>query len=452
VKRLVCALIGIASAGCVGEAACDGQRDVAMYRAPLDTGIAPPTTQPVGKSLSLRDAMRRANFSNEQLAQQGEQLVRAIADKRRSVAALLPAVDLAPSLSVREATGRTSASTDVDVDFPLELRWTLFDGGQNVNAFWRDVYRVEAQRESLLEAQESLLYDVANVYYTVLRAEAQERVLVKSLSVQEERLREARGKQAAELARPLDVAQVEAQAAETRVQLIESRRQIAEARSLLGLVANVRVDAQTRLPDGFDLPTNTTFDVPLLYRGLASARRSELRATSRAIEAARRDLKVATGQYYPTIALDASAWLYRESAPSARDWQAILDLRLPLFDGGRIEADVRAAWSFLREAILVDSYSRRRVTQEVDQSLRDIRASRDRLRELGISLRAADEASRQAEAAYQAGLGTNLERVTAQEVLLRAELAFATEQIDQKLLRLRLLRAAGVLREALLER
>jgi outer membrane protein len=450
VNRKATILLLLTIAGCTGEAARDGQKDVRVYRDVLDARTAP-TTAPVSDVIWLRDAMRLANQSDERLAQQGETLIRVIADKRRSVAALLPTLDLAPSVVIREATGSTSASTDVDIDVPLELRWTLFDGGQNVNAYWRDVYLIESRRAALQEAQEALLYDVASVYYTVLRAEAQARVLEKSIAVQDERLREVRGRQAAELARPLDVAQVEAQAAATRVQLIDVRRQIAEARSLLALVTSTRVDARTALLDGFESPRASLLDWSAIWLGSARAHRSELQSTTRAIDAAQRDLKVAAGQYYPTIALDASAFLYRESAPSARDWTALLDLRLPLFDGGRIDADVRTAWSFLREAILTDGYARRRVRQEVEQALRNIDASRERLAELRISLDAADEASRQAEAAYQAGLGTNLERVAAQEVLLRAELAFVTEQIDQKLLRLSLLRAAGVLKEAMLE-
>jgi len=52
---------------------------------------------------------------------------------------------------------------------------------------------------------------------------------------------------------------------------------------------------------------------------------------------------------------------------------------------------------------------------------------------------------RQADAAFNAGLGTNLERLVAQDALLSAELALATEQFNRDIDYLRLLRMTGVL-------
>jgi outer membrane protein TolC len=86
----------------------------------------------------------------------------------------------------------------------------------------------------------------------------------------------------------------------------------------------------------------------------------------------------------------------------------------------------------------------------LEQGVRDLTASQERVAELKIQLNAAAEAFRQADASYRAGRGTNLERVTAQDTQLQAELSLVTEEIDQKLLRLQLLQGAGLLRETLL--
>ncbi len=64
-------------------------------------------------------------------------------------------------------------------------------------------------------------------------------------------------------------------------------------------------------------------------------------------------------------------------------------------------------------------------------------------------MRAAEEALRQAEAAYGAGLGTNLERVTAQDQLLSAQLRAAREEFTAKLAYLAAMRASGVLAQTL---
>ncbi|HQY88476.1 MAG TPA: TolC family protein, partial [Tepidisphaeraceae bacterium] len=336
---------------------------------------------------------------------------------------------------------------DSDLDAPLDATLVIFDGFANINRYWRDHYLIDRERELLLEAQEQLLYDVASVYYTIRRAEAQVEVLDSSIALQQQRVDDARGREEAGLSRSLDVAQSEAQVSATRVQRIEAHRQVIQARLFLAYLTNAPV-SQMQLDDQFD-PENTDDFLALLNEAFQF--RSELRATENAIRAAQHEVEVALGQYYPGVTIDLSAFLYRESAPDERTWAGVLQVNLPIFNAGRIHADVRTAWSFLREALLLDSQTRRRIRNEVEQDLANLSASIERLRELENSLRVSRLAFDQSEASYRAGLATNLDRVAAQDALLQAQLAFRSEEIDQKLLRIELLRATGVLRETLLE-
>ncbi len=437
VIRSIVAVVLIGVVGCAKP-----ERDVALYRQIVDEDVRFAKV-PTDGVLTLTDALALANRLNESIGIEGEQYVRSIVARRRAVAGFLPTVSFAPRWSVAQTSG---SDYDANLDAPLSLDWTLFDGGQTSNRYWREVYLVERQRDRLLEAQEGLLFDVASVYYTVLRAEAQIRVLESSLVVQDERLRDTRGRADAGVARPLDVSQTEAQTAQTRVRLIDAKRQLGESRALLAFLVNAPVE-KLQLRDDLDVPAPSEAD---RWIELAETHRSELAAAGRAIAAAQRGVDVAVGQYYPSVRLNFDVFLYRESAPDARTWAGVLQANLPIFSAGRIEADVREAWSFLREAILVDSQTRRRVRVDIEQNLRDIAASEERVRQLDIALMAARDAFQQADAAYVAGLGTNLERVSAQDALLQAELASATEKFDQQVLRLRLLRTAGTLRETLL--
>ena len=72
-------------------------------------------------------------------------------------------------------------------------------------------------------------------------------------------------------------------------------------------------------------------------------------------------------------------------------------------------------------------------------------ASKERLRELQVQLKAAEEALLQAEQSYRAGLGTNLEWLVAQDQLLSAQLQLTSERYNQKVFYLALLRAVGAL-------
>lgn len=439
-----CGLIILALAAIVG---CSNTppRDENRYREMLDSN-----TREVwfadGQPLSLADALALANRANESLALEGEAYLRGIYDKRRAVAAMLPSATLSPEYRIRESAD--GGDYDADLDIPIDAEFVIFDGNQNINAYWRDVYLIERQRERLFEAQEALLFDVAQAYFGVVRAEEQVRVLEGSLQLQGERLRDTQGRQKAGTARPLDVSQTAAQYAATRVQWIEAQRQVGDGRALLAELLNQRVQASP-LVDGLAMPES----VSPIEQQLETARlhRSELAAAERSIAAAEREVKVQIGAYYPRVSIDFSAFLYRESVPDARTWESLLAVSFPIFSGGRIDADVRTAWSFLRESQLIESQTRRRVSREIDQAIRNLSASQDRLSELRVQLQAATDAFSQADASYKAGLGTNLERVTAQEAMLRSQLALVTETIDQKLTWLALLRANGTLRESMLD-
>ncbi len=442
IRRLtLTATLALAIAGCAHSPPEDARR----YREILDTNTPDLAFTP-GQPLSLSDSLALANRASESLSIQGESYLRAIYDKRRAIAAILPSANLSPSYRIRQ--GASGRGYDADLDIPVDAELVVFDANQNVNAYWRDVYLIERERDRLLEAQESLLFDVAQVYYSIARAEARVRVLESSLQVQGERLRDTQGRQKAGTARPLDVSQTAAQYAATRVQWIEAQRLVGDGRASLAELLNERVQ-QSPLIDGF-VPGDAISPYEVQIE-TAQTHRSQLAAAERSIVAAQRDLRVAIGAYYPRVSLDFSAFLYRESVPDARTWEGLLSVSFPIFSGGRIDADVRTAWSFLREAQLVEAQARRSVSREIDQSIRNLKASHDRIAELQVQLQAATDAFTQADASYKAGLATNLERVTAQDAMLQAQLALATETIDQKTLWLALLKANGTLRETLLD-
>jgi outer membrane protein TolC len=120
---------------------------------------------------------------------------------------------------------------------------------------------------------------------------------------------------------------------------------------------------------------------------------------------------------------------------------------LPLLEPGRIRADVSDAFSLLREARLRLSLQERSVRRDVDVAFANLATGRDRVEALRRQLAAADEAFAQAEALYDAGLATNLERVTAQDQRLRTALALENAELELGAFRLDLLRATGTLNQ-----
>ena len=448
-------IVALAYAVCAG-CAVDQKKEVATYRRVIDIPTTAPAEFTPGEPLTVRRTMLLANASNEQLSIEGENYLQALIDRRRAVAAFLPTVSLAPRYVFRERTGgggggdeddRGGSSSDHRTfDLPVGSTANLFNGFSDLARLRNARLTIAQRRALLLDFQEQLLLDVAQVFYQVLRSEESVRVLENSLQVQEERLRDVRGRQGAGVVRPLDVAQVEAQASQTRVSLFAARSDVVNGRSVLAFLTAADV-ANSPLVEEFEAPVITYTREQL--RAIGAERRRDLQAAVAATKAARQLVEAAIGQYYPSVTVDLNVFLYRESTPSDRDWEGLLRANIPLFAAGLIHADVRTAWSEFRQASLNESLTRRQVIQEVDIAHQDLTATARRVAEARTQLKAAEQAFTQADRSNEIGFATNLERLIAQDQLLTAQLQYVSQQFARKVSYLNLLRATGSLRSAL---
>ena len=436
----------------LGGCAVDQAKEVATYREVLDPEpllIAHESDESL--PLTLDEALRLANRNHEQLGIEGENYLQALIDRKRAVANFLPTIALRPTYADREPPGGGSetggsGSRNTRVDVPVTGDINLFRGFSDVATLRSSQFTIEQRRAILLDVQQSLLIDVSRAFVAVLRAERSAQVLRNSIAVQEERVQDMQQRQAVGFARLVDVAQVEAQASASRVALIRAENDARNGRELLTLLTGIPVGDRPLGP-GKDVP-EPIIPVDLAVE-TALATRQDLRAALSAIEAARQNVQAALGQYWPSVSLNVAYFLSRESAPTDSDWSALLSANLPLFSAGLIEADVRQAWSALRQAKYFESLTRRRVVQEVRIAYENLLGSRARLAELRTTERSAQAAFDQATANQRAGRGTTLESIVAQDQLLSAQLELASEEFDYKIAYLNLLRSAGVLTDVL---
>ena len=441
-------------AGC----AVDQKKEVGRYRKVLDRDLtAAAVDYSPGETLSLQRALLLANRDNERLAIAGENYLQALIEKDRAAWSFFPTVGLEPSYTVadRATTGSGGAVGTIGgfrivgrtlqrFEAPVVSRVSLFNGFGDVARLRGARAEAERQRLLLLDQQALILLDVAQVYFQVLRSERQVAVLEASLRLQEERVADVEARQQAGLARPLDVSQTRAQSAATRVSLVSAKSDVNNGRTTLATLIGVpRVDGPLSYAWGDDLSPTAPLPPIESFEEKALSSREDVVAAQAAIRAARQAVHEAVNQYYPSVNLNLTGFLHRENFTDASKWTAVLNANLPIFTAGQIEADVRRAWSELRQAALFESLTRREALQGVRLAYENVSASRQRLSGLGTQVQAAREALEQSEGSYRVGLATNLERLTAQGDLLSAELQLASEQFDQALLLMDLTRFTG---------
>lgn len=459
-RLLLTALVALAS-GC----AVDRQKEIDLYRQVLDDPSSQAIEYASGEPLSLSAALMLANQHNEQLALAGEDYVQALIEKDRAAVNFFPTITLVPSYSIadesddsggrrvsgggtadpNELLNRSSLSTgDGRLDVPVNANMNVFRGFRDVANLRRARADIERFKALLLDLKATVMLDVASTYYQVLRSEATVRVLESTSQLQDARVAEMRAKDRLGAARKLDVAQAEAQAANTRAQLVGARSDVRNARTLLSFLIAAPV-GEAALQDRLEVPPEPIDLAASMER--ATARRQDLAAARAAVLAAGQNVKAAIGQYFPSISINYNYYLSRQSNPDDSLWNALISLNLPIFTAGRIHADVRTAMSQLRQAELNEQYIRRQILQQATQAIENLDASRRRLVELRIAVDSAQQALDVAEGNYAAGTGIYLERLVAQDQLLVAQLQFSNEQYNQKLQYLNLMRIIGELRK-----
>jgi outer membrane protein TolC len=331
----------------------------------------------------------------------------------------------------------------------LDLQWPIYTFGR-VQALERSARsEVTAADKDVSTSTADIRLDAARAFWALVTAKESMRVVGEALGLVEAHLRDVKNMRDAGLLAPNDVLMVEARRSRQRVQSIEARNMhdVAEAdlRRVTGLAPEVAItiDAVLEGPPA---------DLPAYDRLLADARagRSERQALQARVDAiGERRTAVAAG-LKPTIALAAgfdyarpNPRIFPRSAEWNDSWDVGVNVAWPLWDGGRVKADVtevsanqRAMEQRLAEFDSVLEF-------EVKQRRLDFEAAREAIRAATDEVTSAAEAARVVSERFKAGLVTNTEVLDAQQALLVAQFDRTRALASTRLAEARLDRALG---------
>ena len=258
------------------------------------------------------------------------------------------------------STERDTASGQATLTQPL------YTGGHvqaNVNHA-KDL--VFAERATLLAQEQTSFTNAVNAYVGVIEAQDllalnvnNEQVLAKQLEATNDRFR------VGEITRT-DVAQAEAALAGATAQRETAEGNLQTARATYTQVIGYDAPPNLVEPQPLALPLRTERDAA----ALASANNPNVIAAEFNDSAAKDSVDVAFSQLLPQVSLQAQAF-NQENSGTARNetngWQALLQLSVPLYQGGAEYAAVRAAkQTEQQEARLVADARRNAVQQAVN--------------------------------------------------------------------------------------
>jgi len=388
----------------------------------------------------LRELVHRAWERNPDLHEAAGRVAEAAA-RLRSAAGLLYPVLAATGNVQRYDSGafRTGAGDPIVTD-PLDaysvgvqVAWEVDLWGKLGADRRAAVEAAAAAGWELVQARHSIAAAVAEAYFAVTAARAQLEIDSRLLEAEEFTLLTTRQRVAVGVAPTLDEDLAAANVELAHAALEQDRRALAEAKRalelLLGDYPAALVEAAEVLPDPPPMPaTGVPADV--------LDRRPDLLAAAARVDAAFYGVERARAARLPSLTLSAGGGALID--PDELFWSIAADLFAPIFEGGRLAAEVAAASAQQQQAIARYVATALRAFREVEDALAGERSPRRSVEHLGRASERLRAASLSAENRYEQGLLTiiDLQQVRRQDFGARSELVNSRFQVLRQRLRL----------------
>jgi NodT family efflux transporter outer membrane factor (OMF) lipoprotein len=301
------------------------------------------------------------------------------------------------------------------------VNWELDFFGKNQAALQASLGAARAAEADVAAARVVLASNVARSYFQLLRVQEQLAVARRSLAQRGEQLKLVQQRVGAGLDTNLELRQSEGALPEARQQVEALQEQAQTTRNALAaLVGRTDVPAVGSLPALSKIHVSAA--IPALPADLLG-RRADVAAARWRVEAAGQDIKSAKAQFYPNINLVgfiglSSIGLDRLLDLGSLQWGGGPAGRLPIFDAGRLRANLRGKTADLDAA--VESYNGA-VLEALHEAGDAMAAVQSVARQQGEQRQALDAAESGYEIAvqrYRAGLGTYLNVLAAESAVL----------------------------------
>ena len=349
------------------------------------------------------------------------------------LAARLPAVGLDATRSREralstDATGQASREVSRQTAVNVALSAFELDLFGRVRALSEAAFaRYLASEQGRDAAKIALVGAVAEAYFAQRLADEQLQLTERTLADWQQSLALARLLKQADQNSSLDVAQAEGQVALAEADLEARRRALALADNALQLLVGSEMPGD--LPAGLPLERQSVIaQLPARLPSDLLLNRPDLRQAEQMLVAANADIGAARAAFFPQISLTASFGYASTSLaglfdPARQVWRFAPQIAQPLFQGGRLRAELRLAEVRKSEAVAQYERAIQTAFREVADALAGTATFE---RQIDAQLRAVTAAERRlhlSKLRYRAGVDGRLELLDAQRQLQAARQA-----------------------------
>jgi len=408
---------------------------------------APGGTQP-GIGLSLEEVVRIALENHSSIKSAEYQIGAQDAVVHQQMAAYYPSVNLNNSYRTSSSGGGSSGDSNAfdSVSSAANVTMTLYNFGKREGSVQSAKDTLDATRYAYNTTSNNIVLAVKQAYYGVLQANALVRVNEETVKDREALLRQTRGFYDVGTKPKSDVTLAEANLYLAQANLIVAQNSVdtswASLRNAMG------VDDFPKQPLAEQL-TVVAFAMTLNEaQEAAFSARPELRQFNALLKAQDQLIAVARRNHLPDILFGSSYGRQNSNQdgklfPLSPNWQVLLSLNIPIFNGFQTTNQVQQALYNYRSIKEQERLQRQQVVLQVEQNYLNLSASREVVKANEAAVKAAKENLDLHEGRYQVGYASIIEVSNAQITYTVAQTTYVNAVIANKLAVAQLLNAIG---------
>lgn len=380
-------------------------------------------------------------------------VAQARAQQASTLANQLPRLDAAASAA--RSRQSTTLANAIPIQVPVSNTYKAgFDASWELDIFGVEPALRAANAYTAIsvanyeQALVTLSGDVAASYFTIRKLQNQIAVNQDNVRAQQDTLALTRSLSNAGKTSEADSAQAAALLASTSASLQPLQGSLsAEIYTLDTLLGQIPGTSSERLAAAQDF-TIPAADQLLAAPAAVLANRPDVRAAEKQLHYTAALKDIATAQYFPSISLAAlfgvaSGSTAKLSNTESHNWSVSAGINIPLFDFGRIRAQIDEADAQGQEAIAQYEKTVLAALSDVESAISGYRSEQQHFADLSASVDANQLALTLAQVRYQHGLSSYLNVLVAQRALYDAKSLQADSQLNICIQAVRLYKALG---------
>jgi len=328
----------------------------------------------------------------------------------------------------------------------LALQFPLYTGGRIESQIALAEANLRGAQAVFARSQRQILFSAQLLYLQALLGQENVAAAQRALNQANESLRVANARVSTGAAPQFEALQAQVAVANAEQETVRARTSVATAQTSLNASLNQAQDASLELTETLEpRPVPGTVQ-DAIARALRD--RPELAELQSRIAAAQAGIELAGSGGRPNVNVSAGYDVGNSNGMATSisgGWSITLGVTLALYDGGITRERIREAQLRVEQLKVLDAHTRQQVELEVRQAWLALQQAAGELLAATKAVEQGREAARLAGVRYQAGVGTQLELLSAQTSLAQAELGLASARFSQNLARIRSILATGSL-------